>query len=203
MRNVILFTLLILISGCSGYAQIKEVPEPTIIKEYTYIENTTRYDELIDRFNKLIIKHNSLIINYNKLIGERDFWKSENYRLGSQIELCKDKQTNVPIKTLYKITICPRCYYHLICENANSMLPFFDCNDTLTGYTNIEKSEIGVCDIIGFKNPEYPELDFVIHQVINVNESGYTTKGVANTNQDNYTVQFDDIKFKFIGVEYK
>ena len=83
------------------------------------------------------------------------------------------------------------------------MLPLFDSTDRLTVYTNIEKEDIEICDIIGFKTPETPErFDWTIHQIININGSGYQTKGISNYKVDNYIVQYENILFKLIAIEY-
>lgn len=164
------------------------------------------YNYLIGAYNEQIKKYNNLVNSYNELIKERDFWKNEDLKKAQIIELCKNKQISIPKnKILYTKTFCNNgCDYKLYC--TNSMLPFFSCNSKLTIYTNVLKNEIEVCDIIAFSSPEYPspnsEPYYVIHQIIKIDENGYTTKGIANINPDNYIVQFEDIKGKLIGAEY-
>ena len=148
-----------------------------------------------------IYDYNVLLNITNQIHKEREFWRQEDARKGSQIMLCWNNNINVPDKPLLTKEVCKDgCYYKLYC--SDSMKPFFDCSDTLIVYQNIEQDEIKLCDIIGFKSPEHLGYNWTIHRIIEINSDGYRTKGDANTNPDNYTVKFDDIIFKVIGVEY-
>lgn len=194
----LLFLILFLLMGCIAKK------EPQI--QFIPIECDDSCEEYKLQNDALISKYNDLVTKHNKLIEERDFWKNEDLKKAQQIELCKDEDISVPKKTLYKKTFCNYgCDY--ILYNTGSMLPFFDYNDKLTFYTNVLKNEIEVCDIIAFESPEYPSPNskpfFAIHQVINIDLNGYTTKGVANIYPDSYTVQFEDIMGKLINVEYR
>lgn len=183
---------MLFIIGCTS--NIKEDirnSETKIITKYIYKENTSKYDVLDQKHNELIKKYNNLIKESNS-IGHKVL--DECINKGSSI--------SIPERVLTKKTICRgNCDEYLYC-NSQSMLPFFECKDKLTVYTNIKKEDIQICDIIGFKTPDYPKLKFIIHQVINITENGYQTKGIGNYLGDNYIVKFKDIKFKLIKIEY-
>ena len=153
------------------------------------------------KYSQLETKYDNWINLTHRIYDEKQFWREQSYRIGNNMMLCWNENTDVPNKTLEKEQVCRKgCYYNLLC--TNSMKPFFDCTDTLTVYTNIEKNEIRLCDVIGFKTPEYPDYDWVVHRVINITNEGYMTKGDALAYPDNYTVKFEDVIFKVIGVDY-
>ena len=101
------------------------------------------------------------------------------------------------------IFICPNkkeCEKYLRCK-SNSMSPVFTCNDKLSAYKPTSK-ELAVGDIIGFKSKEHPDADFILHRIIDIKEEGYITKGDNNYEPDDYVVQFGDILFKVVKIEY-
>ncbi len=180
------------IVGCTQNIE-DDIPNPEIktITKYVYKENTSKYDVIVQEYNELIKGYNEL--------KKKDF----STITSRTEEMCREKGSSIsaPKRELIKKTVCLKnCDYDLYC--TRSMLPLFECKDILTVYTNVQEEDIEVCDIIAFKTPEYPKLNWIIHQVININESGYQTKGVNNYWADKYIVQFRDIKFKLIGIEY-
>lgn len=85
---------------------------------------------------------------------------------------------------------------------TKSMHPTFDCTDILTTCTPI-RSRLKVGDIIGFKSPDFPEFDFVIHRIIAVtSEDCFITQGDSNLIQDSYCPNREDVLFKVIKIEY-
>lgn len=61
-----------------------------------------------------------------------------------------------------------------------------------------KKEEIYVGDIIIFTNKIYKKK--IVHRVIKIENGTYITKGDNNAIEDNYKVNFEDIKGKIIGV---
>jgi len=165
-------------------------------------------NSLLEELNNLKLRYNQLENKYfdlfnitNKIYDEKEFWKGQDSKKGIDIMLCWDKNIGIPDKTLEKRQVCREgCYYKLYC--TASMKPFFDCTDTMTVYTNVEEDEIELCDVIGFKTPEYLG-DWVVHRVINITNEGYVTKGDARPDSDNYVVKFEDVIFKMIEVRYE
>ena len=199
LASIIIFVLIV--SGCSNIREnISQDTETTNVKEEDGIP-IHEHNNSINGDSRLISENKELKRKFNLLIEERDFWKGQDHKKLGYIELCRNKKSQVPQRSLSKEYICPQCDSYIQCEDGDSMLPFFDCDDKLTVYTDIKKEEVGICDIIGFKSPEFSELGWVLHQVVDINESGYTTKGIANLYPDSYIVQFNEITFKFIGVE--
>ena len=198
MHKTILIVFLLLIAGCSTDNIIENdntqitVPTPT-----------SAYEVLTGKFNDLESR-------YDILIQENQELEKKNYFSLSSLSIlnkCRDTGTSIsaPRKDLDIKTICNNnCTYYLNCGHDSSMLPYFECKDRLTAYGNIEKDEIETCDIIGFTSPQTDgeRYNFIIHQVVNITEEGYRTKGTGNDKADDSIVNYDDILFKVIGIEY-
>lgn len=167
---------------------------------YDYFKLNQSFADIILRNNELNSEIKKILSANKKIVEEKDFWKSETDKLGSQIDLCKHHPTFIPKKSLAIKKICKSCSSFLYC--TGSMMPTLDCNDTIHAYTNVEPEEIGICDIIGFETLEHKEFAFVIHRIVGINESGYITRGDSNVALDEYAVKFDDIQFKVIGIMY-
>lgn len=113
-------------------------------------------------------------------------------------------QCNEPIKRpdryLNTFEVCNNgCDYWIDC--TGSMRPTFSCEDTLIVYTPRE-DDIGLCDIIGFKTPEHPQYVFIVHRIIAFDGDEYITKGDNFLIDDGFSVDFDDVIFKVVGIEY-
>ena len=211
MKTLIMYTTLtIIIAAMIILIILSPTKKCTIQNECTIqdglYQNKNEPSVPVEKYNQMLreyINKNNRLINITKqAISDRNFWQEEDAEKGRQIMLCWDSNTGVPKKLLDREYVCSQgCYYHLLC--TDSMKPFFDCTDTLVVYENVEQDEIELCDVIGFKSPEYPQLEWVVHRIIGFNESGYRTKGDANAIADNYTIRFEDILFKVIGVEYR
>lgn len=218
-KDIIITTLLvgILVIFIFYYATYKAYDQK--IKEMEIENNSTfqLYAGYMEEYNQLAEEYNNLIIDTNTdspetkkltrvieaLEKEVEMWGKRYEYEYNRLQLCNNHKTYVPKKPLKTVNICPKCRYHLVCNDSFSMLPFFDCDDNVTIYTNIERSEIDICDIIAFKTPDYPSRAFVIHQIASRNGTGYKTRGMANHDDDGYIVQFNDIIGRFIGVEQR
>ncbi|MFW9872653.1 MAG: hypothetical protein ACFFG0_06080 [Candidatus Thorarchaeota archaeon] len=200
MKKFMLVGLLVFLAGCTTYAQ---TPKQEIIttQEIIYFENATKYNLLVTKYNELVDNNNNLIES-NKLCRQSyNSIRQKERETYHYAYACVDAMTSVPKKPLVTKTICKQgCNFNMFC--TGSMRPYFDCEDIVSVYTNVRPNEIKVCDIIGVASPDYPDFDWVIHQVVGVTDEGYITKGLANAEIDKHVAKFSDVKFKFIGVKY-
>ena len=196
-----LILILILISACSD--KIENIP-----KEEIELNETNKYAEEIKDYysNKYIPKLKDFyqdkidmcekeVKEINKTLKQTE---EEKYNIVKTHLSCMDTIIERPSRYINTREVCPNCNYWVEC--TGSMRPTLSCKDTLTVFKP-DKDEVNVCDIIMFKSPEI-DKDFIIHRIIGKEGSKYITKGDCNMESDEYLVDYDDIMFKVIGIEY-
>ena len=202
--TIFLMISLILVSSCSVF---EKNPPPEIqskeeIESDDYANITNKYSSLVKAYNNKVKEYNNLNKKYNSVIDRRNYYQDKYEYLTDLNMICRGQEISIPqLRTLHKKTFCnDGCDYGLYC--TMSMKPFFDCTDKLTFYINVYEEDIEICDIIAFETPNNPKNHWTIHQVIKIDNKGYTTKCFSCTGFDDYIVQFDDIKGKLMSVEY-
>lgn len=195
-KIITLIILILLITSCSPKVQKCTITQcdnnSDKVKDYyknDYIPKLKAYyDKRIERLNQTIIK---LEEDVNRV-------EREKYNIVKTHLSCMDAILTRPSRYIRIYRICPDCDYSLDC--TGSMRPILSCKDTLEAFKPY-KSEIRVCDIIASKDPTR-KYDFIVHRIIAKNGSKYVTKGDNNMQSDEYLVDFEDIMFKIIGIEY-
>ena len=97
----------------------------------------------------------------------------------------------------------------LRCDDGNSMLPVFDCDDKVILKEVTTKEEVELGDIIVYHNPENR---LIIHRVVRIENNNYFTRGdnfdntlrTINNNLDidDVPISFEKIKYKVVGIIY-
>ena len=189
---LILIILTIFLNGCSTKADENIICEQ---EEYAWQQRilnenenlTIQNIELQLQINQL--KMDKIMIEYNLTkYYEKYLWK-ENYYYFYPTSCENPKEI---------FTVCKSgCDFEFKCD-TNSMNPLFWCNVMLT-FADCTSYSIG--DIILFKDRQYG-YDYIIHQIIDINNVNITTKGFNNNGVDNFTTNVWDIEGKVIKIEY-
>ena len=90
-------------------------------------------------------------------------------------------------------------------ECTKSMLPSVGCHIPITAYVPMNSSMLKVCDVISYDVPTIIKamntsggevnISRLFHRIVGIEADNFITKGDANSDVDEYSPRFDDVKY--------